>query len=40
VYLHGAAADKLKNKKSAYGFSAKEVAAMVPLILKETNNAL
>ena len=40
VYIHGLAADQLKHKKSAYGFTASEVADQIPFTLKELNNAL
>lgn len=40
VYLHGAAADQLKKDKSAYGFTATDVANQIPFTLKELNNAL
>lgn len=40
VYLHGLAADKLKKEKSAYGFTASDVANQIPFTLKELNNAL
>lgn len=40
VYLHGMAADQLKKEKSAYGFTASEVANQIPFTLKELNNAL
>lgn len=40
VYLHGLAADQLKKEKSAYGFTASEVANQIPFALKELNNAL
>ena len=40
VYLHGLVADQLKKDKSAYGFTASEVASQIPFALKELNNAL
>jgi len=40
VYFHGLAADQLKKEKSAYGFTASEVANQISFTLKELNNAL
>lgn len=40
VYLHGLAADQLKKEKSAYGFTATDVANQIPFTLKGLNNAL
>ncbi|MDP3149764.1 MAG: NAD(P)H-hydrate dehydratase [Ignavibacteria bacterium] len=40
VYLHGMAADQLKKEKTAYGFTAGDVANQIPFTLKELNNAL
>ena len=40
VYIHGLAADQLKEKKSAYGFTAGDIADQIPFTLKELNSAL
>jgi len=40
VYLHGLAADQLKQVKTSYGFTASNVANQLPFTLKELNNAL
>jgi len=40
VYLHGAAADRLKKEKSAYGFTASDLPDQIPFTLKELNDAL
>lgn len=40
VYLHGFAADQLKEKKSAYGFTASDLAAQIPFTLKGINDTL
>ncbi|MFA6981119.1 MAG: NAD(P)H-hydrate dehydratase [Ignavibacteriaceae bacterium] len=40
VYMHGLAADHLKEKKSAYGFTASDLAAQIPFTLKGLNDTL
>ncbi len=40
VYLHGLAADQLKGKKSAYGFTPRDLADQIPFTLKEINDSL